>query len=114
MIHIAAVCVMFGDLQVREVEHWIGESWVRPEPSGGTFVFQEIDVARVRLIVELRRDLEIDEAAMPVVLNLLDQLYALRRRMKAARDAIESLPPDLRAAIAQRLGETQDEEPPPR
>jgi chaperone modulatory protein CbpM len=114
MIDIAAVCELLGDLQAAELERWVRESWVRPESSGSTYVFHEIDVARVRLIVELRRDLEIDEAAMPVVLNLLDQLYALRRRMKAARDAIESLPPDLRAAIAQRLGETQDEEPPPR
>ncbi|HXQ50130.1 MAG TPA: chaperone modulator CbpM [Stellaceae bacterium] len=110
MIDIEAVCVMIGDLQAQEVERWIGESWVRPESSGGGYVFHEIDVARVRLIVELRRDLEIDDAAMPVVLNLLDQLYALRRRMKAVTAAIETLPPDLRAAIAQRLGETQGPE----
>jgi chaperone modulatory protein CbpM len=109
MIDIEAVCALLGDLQAAELERWVRERWVRPESSGGAYVFHEVDVARVRLIVELRRDLEIDEAAMPVVLNLLDQLYAIRRRMKAAREAIEGLPPELRAAIAERLGDTRDE-----
>jgi len=39
----------------------------------------------VRLIQDLRDRLEINEAALPVVLMLLDQLYDLRRRMKAMR-----------------------------
>ena len=106
MIDIAAVCALVGDLEVTEIEHWIGEAWVLPENSAGTYVFHEVDVARVRLIVELRRDMAIDEEAMPVVLNLLDQLYALRRRVKRVTAALDDLPPELRAAIAARLDAT--------
>ncbi len=71
----------------------------------GSYVFREVDVARVRLIVELRRDLAIDDEAMPVVLGLLDQVYALRRRLGGIATALAALPPDLRAAIEARLNE---------
>jgi chaperone modulatory protein CbpM len=37
----------------------------------------------VRLIRELRDELAVNEEALPVVLSLLDQLYALRRRVRA-------------------------------
>jgi chaperone modulatory protein CbpM len=107
MTGVDAVCRLYG-LEVRELERWIGESWVLPEGSAGAYVFEEVDVARVRLIVELRRDLAIDDQAMPVVLHLLDQLYALRRRMKAMSAALDDLPADLREAIAQRLGTERD------
>lgn len=105
MTDILTVCTLVGDLQVTEVQRWIAEAWVLPEQADGVYVFHEIDVARVRLIVELRRDMAIDDEAMPVVLNLLDQLYALRRRLKLATAALDALPPDLRAAIAARLEE---------
>ena len=74
---------LFAGLQEAELERWIGERWVRPEPASEGYVFREVDVARVRLIVELRHDLAIDEDALPVVLQLLDQVYALRRRLRA-------------------------------
>jgi hypothetical protein len=46
---------------------------VRPDGNAGHYEFREIDVARVRLIQELRNELQINEAALPIVLSLLDQ-----------------------------------------
>ena len=109
MTDIVTLCTLFADLEVTEVERWIGEAWVLPENAGGTYVFHEVDIARVRLIVELRHDMSIDDEAMPVVLNLLDQVYALRRRLKQVTAALDTLPPDLRTAIAARLGEAKGE-----
>lgn len=86
-------------LQAAELEHWIAERWVLPERGAGTYFFQEVDIARVHLIVELRRDLLIDEEAMPVVLNLLDQIYALRRRLKSLEAAVGAQPEEMRAAV---------------
>ncbi len=103
MITIDAVCRLVGGLEAAELEHWIEEHWVLPESAGGVWVFHEVDIARVRLIVEMKRDLAIDEGALPVVLHVLDQLYAVRRRLKALSAAIETLPPDLRNAVAARL-----------
>jgi chaperone modulatory protein CbpM len=109
MSGIDAVCRLIGNLETAELEHWVAEAWVLPQGTRGAYVFEEVDVARVRLIVELRRDLAIDDEAMPVVLNLLDQLYALRRRVKAFAAAIDGLPPELRASLAAQLGETKGE-----
>ena len=46
-----------------------------------------------------------DEAALPVVLSLLDQLYETRRQMRRIRTAIETgVPEDLRLRLLQDLG----------
>jgi cyanophycinase-like exopeptidase len=44
---------------------------------------------------------------LPVVLGLLDQIYALRRRLARLQAAIEEQPPELRAALRTRLGEDE-------
>ena len=48
----------------------------------------------------------IDEAALPVVLLLLDQLHDLRRRMRELGSAIEQTTPNnVRAALLQHLSQ---------
>jgi chaperone modulatory protein CbpM len=87
-------------LQADELESWIASGWVAPDGSPDAWVFHEIDVARVRLIAELRRDLDIDTEALPVVLSLLDQLYAARRDLADLFGAVAAQPAPVRAAIA--------------
>ena len=76
-----------------EITRWVELAWLRPDGSPGGWTFHEVDVARVRLIAELR-ELRMDEDAMPVVLSLLDQLYATRRRMRLLQQAIDEAAPD--------------------
>ncbi len=102
MTNIDAVCRLVG-LDVVELERWIDERWVLPENAGAGYVFHEVDVARVQLIVELKHDLALDEDAIAVALRLLDQVYALRRRLKGVTEAIEGLPPELRDAVLAKL-----------
>lgn len=78
-------------LPQQDLERWIAFQWVRADGVPGRHVFQEIDVARVRLILELRDELEVNEAALPVVLLLLDQLYDLRRQMLALQEDVDPL-----------------------
>jgi chaperone modulatory protein CbpM len=99
MIAFDAVLREIEGLERAELEHWIEVRWVRPERAGEAYVFHEIDVARIHLIVELRRELMIDEEAMPVVLNLLDQVYALRRRLNSLAQVLDTLPPDAKEML---------------
>ena len=99
MIAFDAVLRMVQGVEASELERWIEARWVRPERIDSNFLFTEIDVARVHLIVELKDQLMIDEEAMPVVLNLLDQVYALRHRLKALADALDALPPDIKETL---------------
>jgi chaperone modulatory protein CbpM len=85
MITVEGLLMQFPDLLPQDLERWIANDWVRPDGQGGAYIFCAIDVARVQLIQDLRDRLEISEAALPVVLMLLDQVYDLRRRMRAAR-----------------------------
>ena len=82
MISIEILVNQMSGLQRQDVERWIAYEWVRPDSDGGHYVFQDIDVARVRLIWTLRDDMSVNEEALPVVLSLLDQLYDLRRRLR--------------------------------
>jgi len=82
VITLDILCARFGTLRSEELRRWIDEGYVRPPATEGEPVFEEIDIERVRLILELRDDLAVNEDALPVVLSLLDQVYALRRRLR--------------------------------
>lgn len=82
MITLDLLCARFTRLRVEDLQDWIAEGHVRPERAAGELVFTEIDVERVRLILELREDMAVNEESLPVVLSLLDQLYELRRRLR--------------------------------
>jgi chaperone modulatory protein CbpM len=104
MIRIDAVVARFPDLAPEELSDWIARGWVRPEGAAEAgWSFTEIDVARVRLIRDLRRGMAIDEDAVPVVLSLLDQVYDMRRTLKAVLRAIERQPPAVREAVITAL-----------
>jgi chaperone modulatory protein CbpM len=106
MISIDILIAQVSGLERQELNRWIVNEWVRPVRQSGIFVFDEIDVARVKLIWELREDLEINEEALPVILLLLDQLYDLRRRFHPLGDAIaETAPEDLQRELATRLAQ---------
>jgi chaperone modulatory protein CbpM len=90
-------------LDEAELTQWIEAAWVRARGGPGAWRFEEVDVARIRLIHTLRHELEIDEAAMPVVLSLLDQLYELRRKAARLNAALADLPAATRAAMLARL-----------
>jgi chaperone modulatory protein CbpM len=103
MIALDALLRQIRGLQAAELEEWIEARWVLPERVASGYVFHDVDVARVHLIVELRHELLVDVEAMPVILGLLDQVYALRGRLRAYKAAIESLPPDIQALLRERL-----------
>jgi chaperone modulatory protein CbpM len=103
MITIETVIRTVGGVREAELRGWIDEGWVRPERRRGVMVFHEIDIARVRLIHDLRRDLAVGDEALPVVLNLLDQLYAMRRRLRAVSEAVAKQPPSVRRTLRSAL-----------
>ncbi|MGH6939741.1 chaperone modulator CbpM [Hypericibacter sp.] len=86
------------------VTSWIEQRWVLPETQGSDWQFDDMDVARLRLIAELTQELEIGNEAIPVVLNLLDQIYELRDKLAVIEHAIEQASPECRAEIARILG----------
>ncbi len=62
-------------------------------------VFDDVDVARIQLVRQLRDDLGLDAEAIPVVLSLVDQLYGVRRELRALARAVDQQDP----AVAGRI-----------
>ena len=82
-----------------ELTRWVENRWVLPERQGGTWLFHEVDVARVELILEIRHEFAVDDEALPLVLGLLDQVYGLRRQLRRLCDALAAQPPEVQEAV---------------
>jgi chaperone modulatory protein CbpM len=86
-------------LSVQRLHRWIRLGWVRPERHEGAPVYHEVDVARVRLLVELEHELEYDEDTVPLLLSLLDQVHGLRHELRSLAAAVDEQPEALRERI---------------
>jgi chaperone modulatory protein CbpM len=108
MMTVETLCVQFTALAPDDVHRWIGNAWVRPDQATDGYVFHDIDVQRVRLILELRDEMQVNEDAMPVVLSLLDQVYDLRRAMRRLVRTLDRAVPgdDQRQDLLRILAET--------
>jgi hypothetical protein len=55
VISIDILIAQVSGLERQDLERWIVNKWVLPDRQSGMFVFHEIDVARVKLIRQLHR-----------------------------------------------------------
>jgi chaperone modulatory protein CbpM len=95
-----AVCRLVPGLSHADLQTWVEQDWVRPPRAHGQPAFDEVDIARVRLIVELRTDLAVEDTTLPLILSLLDQLYATRSQL---RNLVTAADAPTRARLAELL-----------
>lgn len=108
MIGLDELVRRFAELDRAELGRWIENRWVLPqqtqnERGGERWVFHEVDIARIALIRDIRREFAVDDEAMTLVLGLLDQVYSLRRQMRRLSEALEAQPPEVRDRIRDAL-----------
>ncbi len=99
---------LHGRLTEVHIERWVARGLLRPEREADALSFEQVDVARTALLDELTADIGFDEDTAETVVELLDQVHALRRQLKLLGDAIAQQPPASRDAIAgtlKKLGE---------
>jgi len=100
VIPLETVAVRFPEVAPDELALWVERRWVRAERDpDGVWRLTEMDVARVRLLIELRVTLEVTEDLIPMVLSLIDQLYDARRTVRALLAALDEQPMALRTAV---------------
>lgn len=87
------------ELDRSEIHHFIQQTWILPVEEDGRYFFDEADVARLRLIVELRGDMEVNDEAVPIILRLLDQVHSLRHAFDELHEAVEALSEGARAEL---------------
>lgn len=72
------ICELTG-MSESTLRFYLRNEWLLPASEED---FDEEDLARARLIRELQEDFGVNEASVPVILHLLDQLYALRELLR--------------------------------
>lgn len=102
-MQIDAVVALIGNLDTVELTGWVERGWVEPDAAGEVWEFHEIDIARIRLIRDLRRGMDVGEDAIPLVLSLLDQVYELRGQLRRMLGALGEQPQEVQAAIVAAL-----------
>jgi chaperone modulatory protein CbpM len=103
MIALDDLLRQFERLDRRDLMRWIENRWVLPERREHTWIFHEVDVARIELILEIRQEFAVEEDALELVLGLLDQVYGLRRQLRRMCDALAAQPREVQAAIRRAL-----------
>jgi chaperone modulatory protein CbpM len=78
-------------IEVTVLDQWIAAGWLVPHHSDHDLTFAEVDLARARLIRELRDDFGVNAEGIEIVLDLIDQMHGLRR-------SVRTLAAELRAA----------------
>ncbi|MFL6795788.1 MAG: hypothetical protein ACJ8F3_00075 [Xanthobacteraceae bacterium] len=88
-------------LEVQTLEMWIEGGWLVPRADEAQR-FSEVDLARVQLIRDLAQ-LGVNDDAIPVVLDLVDQLHGLRSSLRNLLSAIQTQPESARLEIIRAL-----------
>lgn len=99
MKRLETVVALFADLEAAELSDWVARAWVRPLRRDDEVLFEEIDIARVRLIHDIRRGMAVSEDTVPLVLSLLDQVHTLHDTLAAIARVLDTQPPPVRDAI---------------
>ena len=69
-----------------------------------------LDVARLRLLCDLRNDMALPTDVMPTVLTLIDHLHRTRRELRRITEALDEQPTEVRRAViaaVRRRAETE-------
>jgi chaperone modulatory protein CbpM len=90
-------------LNTESLDAWIAAGWLAPHHDQGVPWFAEIDVARARMIQDLKSDLGINDDGVDVVLDLVDQIHGLRRTLRHLMLSIHAQPDRVRQRIVAEL-----------
>lgn len=82
MIGISAVIRAVPGVTEAQLRRWLAADFLRPEGEGDAVVFSEADIARLHLLRDLHMTLDVEERTIPLVLALIDQLYATRWELR--------------------------------
>jgi chaperone modulatory protein CbpM len=97
-----------AQLDRETLEVWIEEEWLVPSGTATEPAFSEADLARAKLIRDLRQDLGINDEGVGVILNLLDQVHGLR---KALADMLQFVrQQSVQSDVGSSMGQRQDRE----
>jgi len=89
-----------AEIETEVLEAWLAAGWLMPSASETPPTFTEVDLARARLIRDLRADIGVNDDGVGVILGLIDQLHGLRGTLLDLLAAIRAQPENMRESLA--------------
>jgi chaperone modulatory protein CbpM len=76
-------------INAKVLDEWVEAGWLIPDQIDTGRRYSEVDLARAHLIRDLR-DLGVNDEGIPVILDLIDQIYGIRRMMRGLLSTIKA------------------------
>jgi chaperone modulatory protein CbpM len=92
-------------LDAKTLRAYIEAGWLLPRDNGHARRFSEADLARARLIRDLKKDMGVNDEGIAVVLDLVDQVHGLRRTLREVLAAVCTQSEVMRRQIAAEIRE---------
>lgn len=90
-------------LEAQVLHAWIDEGLLSPHRDDTGLLFDDIDQARVALIVDLHYGMGLEHASLPVILSLIDQLHRTRHSLRAICAALAEESDEVHASVVSRV-----------
>jgi chaperone modulatory protein CbpM len=81
--------ILEARIDAKKLEEWVEAGWLIPDQVDTGRRYSEVDLARVHLIRDLH-DLGVNDEGIAVALDLLDQIYGLRRILRGLVSSIKA------------------------
>ncbi len=92
-----------GRLDRARLSRLIRAEIIRPASDGGRPVYRRVDIARMKLLSELCEDFELDDNALGIVMDLVDQLHGTRADLLNLIQAIAEEEQEVRLRVTLRV-----------
>lgn len=99
MITLTQVVEEVRGVSADELRQWMEAEWIAPADEAEEYLFSEMEVARIRLIRDMMRDMRIEAETLPIILSLLDQVYDLRHCLRCLTAAVHEQPEEVQENI---------------
>jgi chaperone modulatory protein CbpM len=90
-------------LEATVVETWVAAGWLIPRRDEEAADFSDADLARAHLIRDLQHDMGVNEEAIPIILDLIDQVHGLRSMLRDVATAVCAQPDEMRQRIVAEI-----------
>jgi len=95
--------LLAAQLDTAVLETWVESGWLMPRRDEESADFSDADLARARLIRDLQHDMGVNEEAIPIILDLIDQVHGLRRMLREVATAVCAQPDEMRQRIVAEI-----------
>jgi len=85
------------------LETWVEAGWLMPQRDEEAADFSDADLARAQLIRDLQHDMGVNEEAIPIILDLIDQVHGLRQMLREVATAVCTQPDEMRQRIVAEI-----------